>query len=458
MHLGGYRSPIDVDPRRTTCDPQAVTTPDEESAALTRRQLLIRGAGLAGTAGAVSLLGQSAIARAASVLATGALPPPAQSGIKHIVVVMMENRSFDHFLGWLPGADGQQAGLQYVDANGVTHSTAHLTEFQGCGHPDPDHSYEGGRIQYADGACDGFLKGANDEYSIGYYTNDDLPFYGNAAQYWTACDRYFAAIMAATYPNRFYMHGAQTDRLHNGDGTLPTTIPTIWDRLAEAKLSHKYYYSDVPFIALWGDKYLNFAHPFSNFIADCQSGKLPKVSFVDPRFLGEGQGTAGDDHPHSDIRVGQDFLNQVYSAITNSPAWKNTVFVINYDEWGGFFDHVPPGLARDANPLCRLRGFRVPALVISPFARRNHVAHHVYDHTSILKMIEWRWGLQPLTVRDAHARNLAEVLDFAHPNLHAPSWDVPPGVGDACPAVDPSEFTDWFAIRDQAVRAGFALA
>jgi phospholipase C len=435
-----------------------VTTPDEESAELTRRQLLIRGAGLAGTAGAVSLLGSSAIARAAGVLAPSILPPPEQSGIEHIVVVMMENRSFDHFLGWLPGADGKQDGLQYVDSNGVTHSTAHLTEFQGCGHPDPDHSWEGGRIEYADGACDGFLKTANDEYSIGYYTSDDLPFYGNAARYWTVCDRYFAAIMAETYPNRFYMHGAQTDRLHNGDGTNPTTIPTIWDRLADAKLSHKYYYSDVPFTALWGSKYLHFSDPFSTFITDCGSGRLPKVSFVDPRFLGEGQGTSGDDHPHADIRVGQDFLNQVYNAITTSPAWKRTVLVINYDEWGGFFDHVPPGLARDANPFCRLRGFRVPALVISPFARRNHVAHRVYDHTSILKMIEWRWGLQPLTLRDAHARNLAEVLDFGGRNLDAPSWDVPPAVGEACPTVDPSEFTDWLAIRDQAVRAGFALA
>jgi phospholipase C len=281
-------------------------TPKDDSGKLSRRELLIRSAGIAGTAGAAALLGQSTIARAATKRALPALPPPAQSGIDHIVVVMMENRSFDHFLGWVPKANGKQAGLQYVDNDGITHSTAHLTEFQGCGHPDPDHSYEGGRIQFADGACDGFLKGNNDDFSIGYYEAADLPFYGHAAPYWTTCDRYFAAIMAATYPNRFYQHSAQTDRLHNGDLGL-TTLPTIWDRLAEAKISRRYYYSDVPFIALWGDKYLKMAHPFDDFVADCASGHLPKVSFLDPRFLGEDEGVAGDDHPHSDIRVGQDF-------------------------------------------------------------------------------------------------------------------------------------------------------
>ncbi|MDQ1535063.1 MAG: phospholipase [Actinomycetota bacterium] len=432
-------------------------TPDQEAAELTRRDLLIRGAGLAGAAGAASLLGGSAIARAATNLATPTLPPPGQSGINHVVVVMMENRSFDHMLGWLPNADGTQAGLSFVDEFGVRRPTARLAGFQGCGHPDPDHSYEGGRVQYNNGACDGFLLGRNDQYAIGYYTDDDLPFYGNAAPYWTTCDRYFAAIMAATYPNRFYMHSAQTDRLHNGD-LGGTTLPTIWDRLAAKGVSHKYYYSDVPFIALWGSTYTDIAHRYDEFLADCESGDLPSVSFLDPRFINEGAGTAGDDHPHSDIRVGQAFLNQVYEAITNSPAWKHTVFVITYDEWGGFFDHVPPGLARDANPAARLRGFRVPAIVISPYAKRYHVAHRTYDHTSILKMIEWRWRLQPLTLRDAHARNIAEVLDFTHPpDKHAPRWDVPSRIGLPCPTTDPSEFIDWTNIRDKAVRAGFRL-
>ena len=107
-----------------------------------------------------------------------ALPPPSRSGIEHIVVVMMENRSFDHFLGWLPNADGRQEGLTYLDATGTAHSTHPLApDFTGCSHPDPDHSYAGGRVQYDGGAMDGFLRsGANDEYSIGFYVEEDRPF------------------------------------------------------------------------------------------------------------------------------------------------------------------------------------------------------------------------------------------------------------------------------------------
>ena len=428
---------------------------DDQTPDLTRRDLLRRGAGLAGAAGAATLLRATGTARA-DVLRAPALPHPNNSGIEHIVVLMMENRSFDHFLGWVPRADGKQAGLQYADTDGVMHSTAHLTEFQGCGRVDPDHSYDGGRIELNGGTCDGWLLGRNDEFSIGYYEAADLAFYGHAAPYWTICDRYFAAIMAETYPNRFYMHAAQTDRLHNNDGVNPTTLPTIWDSLRKAGVSHRYYYTDAPFTALWGTKYLKMSHGLFDFLEDCAKGKLPAVSFLDPKFIDESSGTSGDDHPHADIRVGQGFVNLAYEALTSSPQWKNTVFVINYDEWGGFFDHVPPGNARDKDPLCRLRGFRVPAFVISPLARRHHVAHHTYDHTSILKMIEWRFGLAPLTLRDKHARNIAEVLDFDHkPNRDAPQWDVPQVKGTACPDIDQSEFADWRALRDMADRSGF---
>ena len=134
------------------------------------------------------------------------------------------------------------------------------------------------------------------------------------------------------------------------------------------------------------------------------------------------------------------------------------MLVINYDEWGGFFDHVAPAVAPGRQPDgTALRGFRVPALVISPRARRGHVAHDVYDHTSVLKMIEWRCGLAPLTPRDAAARNIAEVLDFDHPNLAAPAYNVPNVVGQACPTTDQAEFADWKGVRDLAVQSGFRL-
>jgi phospholipase C len=423
----------------------------------TRREFLQGVAGLAGVA-AVSRVGMGAAGRPASRPSPpGRLPPPAESGIDHVVVVMMENRSFDHYLGWVPGANGRQAGLVYTDAQGVQHPTSHWTEPQGCAHPDPDHSFEGGRVQYDGGRCDGWLRsGDNDEYAIGYYTDADLAYYRNAVREWTVCDNYFAAIMAETYPNRFYQHAAQTDRIHNS--TAPASMPTIWDRLAAAGFTGRYYFSDAPFTALWGAKYVGISRPFAAFLADCATGSLPELSFVDPRFLDEGSGTSGDDHPHADIRVGQQFLNQVYEAVTSSPLWSRTVLVINYDEWGGFFDHVPPTVAPDVNPDWGLRGFRVPCVVISPLARRGAVYRGVLDHTSILKLVEWRWSLPALTPRDAAANNLANALDFASPpDTAAARFTVPPAVGRPCLPLNPADVAHWQELRDRAAAQGWNL-
>jgi len=367
------------------------------------------------------------------------LPAPEAAGFEHVVVVMMENRSFDHFLGWMPGANGKQAGLIYSDTKGLPHPTHSLApDYQGCGFLDPGHSYNDGRVQYNNGAADGWLldgsdestsnpKQANDVYAAGYYGQDDLAFLGKAAPAFTTCDNYFAGIMAETYPNRFYMHAAQTDRIKN-DNTQTSTLPTIWSRLEEKGLSARYYFSDLPFLALWGTRYANISKPFSQFLADAQAGTLPNYAFIDPRFEDEDTGTSSDDHPHADIRAGEAFLNQIYDALRASPNWSKTVFVITYDEWGGFFDHVAPPLApipsasATAGDKDGRLGFRVPCVVISPFARRSFVAHGQYDHTSILKMIEWRFGLPPLTVRDQTANNLAEVLDFSAPNVAAPAF------------------------------------
>jgi phospholipase C len=111
--------------------------------------------------------------------------------------------------------------------------------------------------------------------------------------------------------------------------------------------------------------------------------------------------------------------------VTTSPAWPRTLLVFTFDEWGGFFEHVPPSHAPDVNPLHRLRGFRVPTLLVSPFARRGHVDHTVYDHASIVKLIRWRFGLPALSVRDATAANLASALDFSRRDLRAPTFAVP---------------------------------
>jgi phospholipase C len=384
-------------------------------------------------AAAAAALGAGPLARAA-LAAPAKLPRPEHSGLDHVVVVMMENRSFDHIMGWLPGADGKQAGLTYVDTAGAAHSTFPLApDFQGCSYADPDHSYDGARVEWNNGACDGWLR-ANDLYSIGYYTQQDLPFLGKAAPAFTSCDRFFASFLGPTFPNRFYSLSAATDRTSNTYTRVD--LPTIFDRFAAKGIPAAYYYGTFSFLLLY-QRYQAISHPYRRFFAQCKSGKLPAFSYIDPNWTfhdsGPSSGSEGnDDHPHADIRAGEYFLSTIYNAITHSPAWSRTLFVITFDEWGGFFDHVSPAAAPGDNVQ---RGFRVPCLLISPFARRGRVAHGVYDHTSILKLLEWRWKLAPLTARDAAATNLATALDFSHRNFAAPKISAPRVVaGAACPA------------------------
>jgi phospholipase C len=395
------------------------------------------------------------------------LPAPEASGFEHVVVVMMENRSFDHFFGWLPGANGQQAGLNYLDSSGGSHATHALApDYQGCGFNDPGHDYSQGRVQYNNGACDGWLfdGSGNDVYAIGYYGQSDLAFLAPAATTFTILDNYFCGILGPTYPNRFYQHAGQTDRLTNTSTT--STLPTIWDRLAEKGFSGRYYFNDLPFLALWGTKYANISKPFDQFLADAAAGTLPNVAFVDPSFAGELTDTGNDDHPHTDIRDGEAFLNQIYNAVRSSPNWSKTILIINFDEWGGFYDHVPPPLApippasAAAGDVDGRLGFRVPCVVISPYARRNFIAHGQYDHTSILKMIEWRFGLPALTVRDATANNLAEVLNLGTPDLSAPVFSVSNGpFGTPCsPVTVPTSakrIDKWQKLKVQTLKAGF---
>lgn len=427
-----------------------------EAAEMSRREFL---AGLAAATGALALGGCSDASSGDPE--NEPLPDPARSGIEHVVVLMMENRSFDHFLGWVPGADGIQSGLEYVDKQGNLEQTYRLApEWQGCQYGDPDHGYRGGRIQFADGANDGWLQAStNDRFPIGYYTQADLAFYGGAVPAWTTLDRYFCSIMSSTFPNRLYMHAGQSDRIRNS--LEVSTMPAIWERLAAAGLSGAYYYNDLPVTALFGSRFLPISYLYEKFFEDAAAGRLANVTFVDPHFINAELGTSNDDHPFADIRNGQIIVNQVYEALISSPNWENTVFIINYDEWGGFYDHVAPPLAplTDYDPVIgndgRL-GFRTPTLIASPLARRGFVGHRDYDHTSILSMIEWRWGLAPLTVRDATANNIAHALDFSRPkDFSTPRFVVPQGpFGESC-AVDEAVLADVRGLKRLALQYGF---
>ena len=365
-----------------------------------------------------------------------ALPRPELSGIEHVVVVMMENRSFDHMLGWLPNANGRQAGLAYLDNKGNSQPTERLDFYVGCSHPDPDHSYAGGRTEIDGGKMDGWLRtGTNDSFSIGYYEEADLPLFAALARNFTTLDNYFSSILSSTGPNRIFQHASQTDRLSNT--TDLCTLPTIWDRLQAAGVSCRYYYSNVPALSLWGTKYLGISSLYEQFAVDAASGGLPAVSFIDPAFTLLDDGMGADDHPHADMRRGEVFLRNVITTLAASPHWKGTVLVINRDEWGGFFDHVAPPRVIAPNAVDTdladgkaLLGCRVPTLIVSPFSRGNPASPRInsllYDHTSVLKLIEWRWGLEPLTARDAsdEVANLASALNFGVQETSVPSLPV----------------------------------
>ncbi len=218
---------------------------------------------------------------------------------------------------------------------------------------------------------DGFLKAASDIFSIGYYTQDDLPFTPHVAQAFTAFDRFFCSLLSSTYPNREYMHAAQSygkidNSTPSGNG-FPDT--TIFAALSKAGVSNQYYYTDIPVSALWGSAGLKRSSQVQTFYEQAAAGTLPALSFVDPSFNGEDQGTSGDEHPHGDVRVGQAFVADVVHAFMESPQYKRGALFIVYDEWGGFFDHVvPPRVpdlrtSRDLNQDFGQMGFRIPAVV-----------------------------------------------------------------------------------------------
>ncbi|MBU9584093.1 alkaline phosphatase family protein [Burkholderia multivorans] len=424
------------------------------------------------------------------------LPDPSNAGIDHIVLVTMENRSFDHFLSWVPGAEGMPANRQYNDAFGATHAPFALASnpaygYQACAYHDPNHSYEGARTQLASGAMNGWLltpgtsQTQGDLLPIGYYTSADLPFFSAAATHYTIGDFYFTGILTSTFPNRLYLHSGATDRL--GDGIDTSTLRTIWDNLADANVSCHYYYHDVPFTALYGTRYVGISHRFSEFLSNAAAGTLPAFCMVDPAFAGEREGTSSDDHPHADIRDGQAFLNQVYDALRTSPAWSRTLLIIVYDEWGGFLEHVVPPTRPISNNEFALGndgklGCRVPLALLGPRVRAGTVTRYPFDPSSIHALLQWRFGLKPLGVRgsDPATVNLAYALDLASaPRTDAPAFTVPQGpfgglcAGATAPApsdsisqIDPSQMAakpavnptaDRFAdLRAKAAALGFA--
>jgi len=389
---------------------------------------------------------------------TPQLPRASDAPFDVVVVLMMENRSFDHFLGWLPGADGKQAGLSYRDNKGVLHATHRLApDFQGCRSHDPRHDWQSVQRQYDHGRCDGWLmtQPPGETFPIGYYTAPDLPISAALARGHTTLDRYFCSVMGPTGPNRLYAWSGTTDAgtfdfagILTGKGTRPSNLQlAIWDRLRDAAVPGGYYAGQEPNSYQYqSKKYDAITHSHEQFFTAAAAGTLPNVTFLDPDLptIDEFVGTSYDDHPFSDVRQGEVFIAKVYRALAKSPQWDRIVFVVTFDEHGGFYDHVaPPVVADDTvlpgpgpHPDFKRLGFRVPCIVMGPFAPARVVHNGPYEHCSILRMIEWRWNLPPMRARDRNARNLAEVLDFSRRGgpVDLPIFD--PGPARACQPVD----------------------
>jgi phospholipase C len=365
-----------------------------------------------------------------STSARNGLPDGSDAPFDTVVVVMMENRSFDALLGWLPGADGKQAGLTYTDSSGKAHETWGLApDWNGCSMQDPFHFSAAVAEQFNGGKIDGFLTSQpkGDLFPLGYYTDKDLPILAKLAQSYTTFDNYFSSMLGPTWPNRFYQLCATTDVMETGNYPKPgeqrpsALELAIFDRLTDKGLTSAYYSPGEPMTGLFqSKKYDDLTHPYEDFLSHAKAGTLPNVAFVDPDYTAEAElkGTSNDFHAYGNVLAGDAFLAEVHNALRDSPQWDRTVMVINFDEHGGFFDHVVPPKVEDDTvvdgpvPDLKNLGFRVPAIVVSPFAPKKIETAGPYEHCSVLKMIEWRWGLESMTVRDEKAKNLAEALDF----------------------------------------------
>ena len=374
------------------------------------------------------------------------------SQIEHIVVLMLENRSFDHMLGYLslPAALGGRGrkdvdGLRGPDIDFNEHSGQrypihHLdrTAFNGEAE-DPDHSGASVDEQLAGGG-----KGFVDNFArisaaraaklgvpvpdpglvIGYYDSEDLPVYDHLAAEYCVVDRWFSSVPGATWPNRLYSMCGQADPKSGRDDASPPlyALPTFVRYLDEAEVDWRWYSFDPGTLRAADPEYRLSHHDRfgyvdarklsideevigkltekGSFLDDVAAGKLPPVSWIDPHFkdlrvLGP---DSNDDHPPSDVIAGQDLILTIYHALSsNSATWSKTLLIITYDEHGGFYDHVPPPPAVDDHPDFRRLGVRVPALLVSPLVQPGSTSSALlgpdfhFDHTSVIKTILTRF-------------------------------------------------------------------
>ena len=346
--------------------------------------------------------------------------------VETIIVLCMENRSFDHYLGSLRLLENRTDvdGLAGTEANptsaGGSVPVHNLQDFTPA---DPPHGWSACHQQWNNGANDGFVKahaGSSEADVMGYHVRSQIPVTYALADAGVVCNRWFAGCLGPTWPNRFYLHGATSKGIQSNLPALGFT--SIFDRLAAANVTATNYYSDVAW-ATGGYGKLGGLATIERFFEDAGAGHLPPFAIIDPAFAGGG---ANDDHPDHDIRMGQALIASVVAALGQSPQWSKCLLVVTYDEHGGFFDHVPPPATVDADPDFRNLGFRVPTIVIGPTVRRGCAIDDVFEHSSVAATAQIKWALPTLNARAAQATDLSRCIDPQRIANPLPPPVVPP--------------------------------
>ena len=381
-------------------------------------------------------------------------------GIEHVIVLMMENHSYDNFFGLLGRGDGFPLGRNgrpiavnpYPNGQ-LQHAFRMPTTCQLSSTPSQE--WLASHTAWNNGRNDGFVRApvsVTDStivggVAMGYWTGDDLPFTYSLARTFPVGDRWFCSLLGQTFPNRRYLIAGTSAGMTDDGGLSELLIPvpapngTIFNLLDNHGIGWENYVSSYPTGATPELFLANDAIPealhhkaFDGFFADAADGTLPSFSFLDPSY-----DTQSQENPQN-IVVGEALLAQVVHAVGSSPLWHKTVLLVMYDEHGGYYDHVPPppaippdGIPPVVQPgeetyegFARY-GFRVPSVVVSPYARRDHVSHMLYDHTSVLAFVERKWNLPALTYRDANANDLTDFLDLGALRAGRPTFaQLPP--------------------------------
>ena len=374
--------------------------------------------------------------------------------IDHILVLMMENHTYDNWLGMLGRGPGQQPrgdGFtmapdgQPTAANptpdGKTQHAFHMpTTCQLSGKPSQE--WEQAHNQFNGGRNDGFVKSDSGPVAMGYWNGTDLPWSYSLATAFPVADRWFAPILGQTQPNRRYLLAATSVGMVDDilpENAVPPPAGTIFDRLDAHQIPWRNYYSSFPPTSYVFPGEAIEGHSsvvkIDQFFADAKTGSLPGFAIIDPDF-GQSSGENPQNIVHAEV-----FAASVVQAVMESPAWPRTLLVWTFDEGGGYYDHVPPppAVAPDDIPPLQLPmydgfaryGFRVPAVVVSPWSRPDHVTSVVHDHTSILAMVERKWNLPALTHRDAAAADLTDFLNLDQPAFAQPPTLAQPLAGPA---------------------------